>query len=69
MLSIIFFVFGFRDIKLEDTYFDRSVESAVMGASKELFATKTKPSLLVSNQVGNMYTASLYGGLASYINT
>lgn len=56
-----------RDIKLEDTYFDRSVESAVMNASKELFNAKTKPSLLASNQVGNMYTASLYGGLASYI--
>jgi hydroxymethylglutaryl-CoA synthase len=58
---------GFRDLKLEDTYFDRSVENAVMAASQSLFEAKTKPSLLVANQVGNMYTPSLYGGLASYI--
>ncbi|XP_005112064.1 hydroxymethylglutaryl-CoA synthase 1 [Aplysia californica] len=58
---------AFREIKLEDTYFDRSVEGAVVTASKSLFEGKTKPSLLVANQVGNMYTPSLYGGLASFI--
>ena len=31
--------------------------------------TKTAPSLLVANQVGNMYTPSLYGGLASFIQS
>ncbi|XP_013077525.2 hydroxymethylglutaryl-CoA synthase 1-like [Biomphalaria glabrata] len=59
---------AFKDIKLEETYFDRSVENAVMASSKELFELKTKPTLLVANQVGNMYTPSLYGGLASYIS-
>lgn len=57
-----------RDIKLEDTYFDRAVENAVMTASKDLFNEKTKQALLVANQVGNMYTPSLYGGLASFIS-
>lgn len=57
----------FTDIKLEDTYFNRDVEKAFMTFSKELFNRKTKPSLLLSNQVGNMYTASLYGGLISYL--
>ncbi|XP_066195269.1 hydroxymethylglutaryl-CoA synthase, cytoplasmic isoform X1 [Sylvia atricapilla] len=58
---------AFRDIKLEDTYFDRDVEKAFMKASAELFNQKTKASLLVSNQNGNMYTPSVYGCLASLL--
>lgn len=38
-----------------------------MANSKQLFENKTKASLLVANQVGNMYTASVYGGLVSYL--
>jgi hydroxymethylglutaryl-CoA synthase len=56
-----------RDIKLEDTYFDRDVERLVMDNSKELFEEKTKPSLFLANQIGNMYTPSLYGGLVSLL--
>ncbi|CAG5125224.1 unnamed protein product [Candidula unifasciata] len=59
---------AFRDVKLEETYFDRSVENAVMTASQSLFDVKTKPTLLVANQVGNMYTPSLYGGLCSFVS-
>nr|XP_034956278.1 hydroxymethylglutaryl-CoA synthase, cytoplasmic isoform X1 [Zootoca vivipara] len=58
---------AFRDIKLEDTYFDRDVEKAFMKASAEIFSQKTKASLLVSNQNGNMYTPSVYGCLASIL--
>ncbi|CAL8277205.1 unnamed protein product [Merluccius merluccius] len=58
---------AFRDIKPEDTYFDRDVEKAFMKASAELFEKKTKSSLLISNQNGNMYTPSVYGCLASII--
>ncbi|KAL7989056.1 hypothetical protein Chor_007975 [Crotalus horridus] len=58
---------AFRDIKLEDTYFDRDVEKAFMKASSEIFSQKTKASLLVSNQNGNMYTPSVYGCLASLL--
>lgn len=36
-----------------------------MKASADLFERKTKPSLLISNQNGNMYTPSVYGCLAS----
>ncbi|ESP05401.1 hypothetical protein LOTGIDRAFT_102908 [Lottia gigantea] len=57
----------FKDIKLEGTYFDKQVESTFVKASQKVYEMKTKPSLLMSNQVGNMYTASLYGGLASLI--
>lgn len=56
-----------RDVKLEDTYFDRDVEKAFMKASSELFNRKTKASLLVSNQNGNMYTPSVYGCLTSLL--
>ncbi|CAI5787609.1 hydroxymethylglutaryl-CoA synthase, cytoplasmic isoform X1 [Podarcis lilfordi] len=58
---------AFRDVKLEDTYFDRDVEKAFMKASAEIFNQKTKASLLVSNQNGNMYTPSVYGCLASIL--
>lgn len=59
----------FSSVKLEDTYFDRDVEKAFMDASKAGFGSKTKPSLLLSTNVGNMYTCSLYGCLASYLHT
>ncbi|XP_053614969.1 hydroxymethylglutaryl-CoA synthase 1 [Plodia interpunctella] len=57
----------FKDYKLADTYFDRDVENAFMTYSQKLFDEKTKPSLYISRNVGNMYTPSLYGGLASYL--
>lgn len=57
----------YRDVKLEESYFNRDVEKAFLTASKELFEDKTKPSLKVANQVGNMYTPSVYSSLCSYI--
>lgn len=56
-----------NDIKLENCYFDRDVEKAFLTQSKEAFASKTKPSLFIASQVGNMYTPSLYGGLVSLL--
>ncbi|XP_050296610.1 hydroxymethylglutaryl-CoA synthase 1 [Anthonomus grandis grandis] len=58
---------AFENVKLQDSYFDRDVEKAFLNVSKECFDKKTKPSLLVATNVGNMYTSSLYGGLVSYI--
>ncbi|KAM9329651.1 hydroxymethylglutaryl-CoA synthase, cytoplasmic [Gastrophryne carolinensis] len=58
---------SFRDVKLEDTYFDRDVEKAFLKASSEMFDQKTKASLLVSRENGNMYTPSVYGCLASVL--
>uniref|UniRef100_A0AAY4DSG0 Hydroxymethylglutaryl-CoA synthase n=1 Tax=Denticeps clupeoides TaxID=299321 RepID=A0AAY4DSG0_9TELE len=58
---------AFRDVKAEDTYFDRDVEKAFLKASAQMFEQKTKASLLVSNQNGNMYTPSVYGCLASVL--
>lgn len=59
--------FDGRDVQPEETYFDRDVEKAFMKASADLFERKTKASLLISNQNGNMYTPSVYGCLASLI--
>lgn len=58
----------FKDLKLTETYFDREVEQALLVASKDIYQQKTLPYLLLANQVGNMYTPSLYGGLASFIS-
>ncbi|CRK91908.1 CLUMA_CG005528, isoform A [Clunio marinus] len=57
----------YDSIKLEDTYFDRDVEKIFMDYSKGTFNEKTKPSLLLANQVGNMYTPSVYSGLVSLL--
>lgn len=57
----------FDELKLEETYFDRNVEKAFMAHYKQEFELKTKPSLLLANQVGNMYTPSVYSGLVSYL--
>lgn len=58
---------AFANTKLEDSYFDRDVEKAFLTVSKKQFDEKTKPTLLVAAQVGNMYTPSVYGGLVSYL--
>nr|CAI5822219.1 unnamed protein product [Callosobruchus analis] len=57
----------FTDVKLEESYFNRDVEKAFMTHSQVTFNSKTKPSLLVSIENGNMYTPSVYGCLASLL--
>jgi len=57
----------FNEVVLEESYFDRDLEKAMIGHSSAKFARLTKPSLLVATNVGNMYTPSLYGGLISYL--
>lgn len=58
---------NFQNVKLEDTYFDRDVEKACLTVSKGNFEKKTKPTLFIANQVGNMYTPSVYSGLVSLL--
>ena len=57
-----------RELKLEDTYFNRDVEKAFVAASSSVYKSKTVPTLTLSNRVGNMYTPSVYGGLASLLS-
>ncbi|XP_044528452.1 hydroxymethylglutaryl-CoA synthase, mitochondrial [Gracilinanus agilis] len=59
---------AFRDLKLEDTYFNKEVEKAFQKASLDVFNQKTKSSLNLSTLNGNMYTSSLYGCLASLLS-
>jgi len=58
---------SFNSVELEKSYFDRDVEKAFMAHSLTCFQEKTKPSLHMATNVGNMYTASLYGGLAAFL--
>jgi hydroxymethylglutaryl-CoA synthase len=48
---------------------DKSVEKTFVTASKSSFAKKTDPAMACSKRLGNMYTASLYGCLASLLST
>lgn len=57
----------YKDLNLVDTYFDREIEKTFMERSKSIFEKMTKPSLLLASRVGNMYTPSVYSGLASYL--
>lgn len=57
----------FATVKLEDTYTDRDVEKAFMTKYNSAYESKTKKSLLLANQVGNMYTPSVYSGLVSWL--
>ena len=57
----------FRKLNMEESYFDKDLEKAFVGLSKNLFEEKTKPSLLLPTECGNMYTASLYSSLVSYL--
>lgn len=57
----------FHEAKLEDTYFDKDIEKAFVTLSKTNFTQKTQPSLFLANQVGNMYTPSVYSGLVSLL--
>ncbi|XP_053666643.1 hydroxymethylglutaryl-CoA synthase 1 [Anopheles marshallii] len=57
----------FANVRLEDTYFDRDVEKAFMTQYAPVFAAKTKRSLHLASQVGNMYTPSVYSCLVSLL--
>ena len=48
---------------------DKNIEKTFINASKSSFAQKTDPGMACSKRLGNMYTASLYGCLASLLST
>lgn len=54
---------------LDSTLGDREVEKLLLKSTQSEFKDKTLPSVLLGTEVGNMYTASLYGGLASLLAT
>lgn len=58
---------GLAGKTLESTMGDRDVEKLMLKSSATEFKAKTDPTLLLGREVGNMYTASLYGGLAGLL--
>ncbi|KAF8347918.1 hydroxymethylglutaryl-coenzyme A synthase C terminal-domain-containing protein [Amanita rubescens] len=51
-----------------DSLTDKSVEKTFIGTSKASFAQKSNAGMACSRRLGNMYTASLYGCLASLLS-
>ncbi|KXS21614.1 hydroxymethylglutaryl-CoA synthase [Gonapodya prolifera JEL478] len=58
----------FKSMKVDDTYFDKDLEKTFMAVTKDSFKSKVDTSLLAARDLGNMYTGSLYGGLASLLS-
>ncbi|KAG8835571.1 hypothetical protein FRC17_002491 [Serendipita sp. 399] len=53
----------------QKSYSDKTIEKTFMGLSKTHYAKHVEPSMQCAQRCGNMYTASLYGGLASLLST
>jgi hydroxymethylglutaryl-CoA synthase len=56
-----------RNIDYEASLCDKNVEKIFMGLTKTRFKDKVAPSIQVATNCGNMYCASVWGGLASLI--
>jgi len=48
---------------------DKTIEKTFIGVGKAEYAKRVEPSMRCSKRCGNMYTASLYGGLASLLSS
>jgi len=59
----------FLDLPYKSTLTDKSIEKAFMALGKDDYAQRVTPSMRCAARCGNMYTASLYGGLASVLST
>jgi len=66
-LVSIYSLFVFRNKKMVDTYFDKETEKAFVKASEQVYEQRVSPGLLMARETGNMYTASLYGGIVSLL--
>ncbi|KAL2918176.1 3-hydroxy-3-methylglutaryl coenzyme A synthase [Polyrhizophydium stewartii] len=53
---------------IDKTYTSKDIEKVFMGLTKDAFAQRVAPGLIVAKNVGNSYCASLYGGLASLLS-
>ena len=59
---------SFADLDRKSTITNKDVEKAFTAYGKDASAKKLEPTMDVVRRVGNMYTASLYGGLASLLS-
>ncbi|PYH42840.1 hydroxymethylglutaryl-CoA synthase [Aspergillus saccharolyticus JOP 1030-1] len=58
---------GDRKVDDESTRANKPLEKALMQLTQARFEQRVRPGLLLPAQCGNMYTASLYSGLASLL--
>jgi hydroxymethylglutaryl-CoA synthase len=56
-----------RDMEYEKSLTDKVVEKTFMGLTKKRFNERVGPSIQVPTMCGNMYCASVYGGLVSLL--
>ncbi|PWN28370.1 hydroxy methylglutaryl-CoA synthase [Jaminaea rosea] len=59
---------SFKDLDRQSTITNKEVEKAFAAHTKQMQASKLEPTNDTVRRVGNMYTASLYGGLGSLIS-
>ena len=63
----------YRDVSLANSFDDpvlfKEMEKASVLCSKELYQSKAHSSILLAENIGNMYTPSLYGSLVSLLLT
>lgn len=60
---------SFLDLPYPQTISSKEIEKVFMALSKEDYASRVSPSMRCASRCGNMYTASLYGGLASLLSS
>ncbi|KAH9975383.1 hydroxymethylglutaryl-CoA synthase [Lactifluus volemus] len=59
----------FLDLSYKATVTDKAIEKTFMALGKDDYAKRVSLSMRCAARCGNMYTASLYGGLASVLST
>jgi hydroxymethylglutaryl-CoA synthase len=57
-----------RDVAYDASVTDKTVEKTFMALTKKRFAERVNPGLQVATLCGNMYTATVYAGLASLLS-
>lgn len=57
-----------RQLDYTTSITDKTIEKTFLGLTKKKFATRVQPSLMAATMCGNMYTASVYGGLVSLLS-
>jgi hydroxymethylglutaryl-CoA synthase len=57
-----------RDMEYSKSLTDKVVEKTFMGLTKKRFLERVQPSIEAPTMCGNMYTASVYSGLASILS-
>ncbi|SPO02664.1 probable hydroxymethylglutaryl-CoA synthase [Cephalotrichum gorgonifer] len=57
-----------RDMPYEKSLTDKAVEKTFMGLTKKRFQERVSPAAQVATMCGNMYCASVWGGLASLVS-